>query len=172
MWGWVRVLAAVGVAVVVLAGCGRGDDKWSALSPEPGEGWLVTGTLGLALMRGPSGKIKFTLGPEGSQWGPDTAEVKADLQHLAMLPVGRWRLIKGDTSIVLPSERSGFVRTHDLYENLEPQMWALLTSPGCSTLEGSLTQASSQSVLVQRTYKLCGVDQAVARLRAAAVTAD
>lgn len=167
MWGWVRVLAAVGAAAVLLGACGRGDDGWSALSAGPTQGWVVTGTQGLALMRGPSGKIKFTLGPEGSQWGPDTAEVKADLQHLAMLPVGRWRLVKGDTSIVLPSERSGFVRTHDLYENLEPQLWALLTSSGCSTLEGSLTQASSQSVLVQRTYKLCGVDQAVARLRAA-----
>lgn len=164
------VIAAV--AAIALAACGQPRGEWSEITPRTGAGWAATGTLGLGLLIGPSGKITFRLGPMGSELGPETPETDADLQHVMKQGRGSWKLDKGDTTILIPGEQIGMLARREMYENVDTDIWALLVAPGCAVLQGSLEDSLNRGVIVHRTYRLCGVREAAERLRAAAALTD
>lgn len=158
----------VALSAMLLLGCGQPNGEWSEITSRKGAGWVATGTLGLGLLIGPSGKITFRLGPMGSELGPETPETEADLHHVMKRGYGAWKLDKGDTTILIPGEQIGMLARREMYENVDTEIWGLLVAPGCATLQGSLEDSMNPGVIVHRTYRLCGVEAAAERLRAAA----
>lgn len=156
--------AALTVLALLVASCGKKLEGWSeVVSWKDGNGKTI-GTLGLALSRGPSGKIEFVLGPWGSIFGlPATPEVEKD-SALIGTKVGKWALEKDNTKVVLSRDSRGQVKT-DGYENTDTEVWNVLSSPGCSTLSASIEPVGNSGVVVQKTYRFCDVDVAVGMLR-------
>ena len=162
------------VAVLaLLAACSKPEpprgptSTWSAVKAAKAEGTFETGTLGFGMQIGPSGKIMFSLGPNGSGYADSSPEAIEDNAMMAwtMRP---WILKKAGTQIAIPG-RDGFPKVFGLYENFEPDIWAVLSSPGCAEVTGNVKRIESMSdTIITKTYVICDVDKAVERLRAAA----
>lgn len=149
----------------MLLACSRPAEGWSEIQAwANGQGKSI-GTLGLGLSLGASGKIQFAFGPYGSMSGPATPDVKKDAERIG-LATGSWTLEKGDTKIVLPRDSDGATKMIGYYENVDSEVWDLLSSPGCSSLRTAIdTSLTSSGPLIQRTYKYCGVAEAAAALK-------
>ena len=159
-----RFTACLLLAAVLFSSCSKKLEGWSEVRTwKEGDGKSI-GTLGLGLSRGPSGKIEFILGPEGSTFGPTNPEIEKD-SVLIGTTVGAWVLEKGGTRLILSRDSRGSVKV-DGYENVETEIWGLLSTPGCSTLTAAIdTGLTKSGVIVQKTYKFCDVDIAVKLLR-------
>ena len=152
------------ISLLVVA-CGKPVQDWSPVTKSKDGNYKVTGTLGLSLSLGSSGIVQFTLGPSGSRWAPAGTEAEKDLL-LFGLSVGTWTLEKGSTKVILPRGSNGYVQANEVYENFAPEVWGVLSSPGCSTLSTfTETIGGASSTIVQRTYRLCDVEKAVQALR-------
>lgn len=151
------------IAALLLVSCTQKMVGWSEVRSSKDGSDHSIGTLGLGLSKGASGKIKFSFGPSGSAMGPTSPEVEKDMGLLGeTVPVGSWTIEKGNDKIVLPHGSDGYVKTFDYYENIDKQLWSVISSPGCSTLTTSLsTGTGSSGTIIQRKYSLCEVDGAV-----------
>jgi hypothetical protein len=153
------------LSTLLLAACDSKLEGWSEVRVDKDGKGKSIGTLGLGLRLGPSNKVEFSLGPDGSIFAPPGPEADQDAM-LVGSPSGKWTLEKGTTKITLPRDQHGFTRTFGYYENSHEEIWALLVSPGCSSLTAATdTGIGSRGTVVQRTYRLCNVDRAVALLR-------
>lgn len=149
----------------LIASCDGANKAWSPVARTIDGRYKITGTLGLSLSLGESGQLQFTLGPAGSLLAPASVESKQDAALLG-LAVGQWTLEKGTTKVILPRGSDGYVQSRNLYENFAPDLWSVLSSPGCATLV-TFTEGfdTSSGAVVQRTYRICDVDKAVQALR-------
>lgn len=163
-----HTLCTVLTAAVWLMGCTAASSDWSSPSRQP-DGAITTGTVGLGLSLGASGKIELVFGPMGTGMADPSPDAKHDLDTSGVLPVGTWTVEKGSARISLPADGNGFVKVFGLYENTQPELWSLLTAEGCAVLTAitKLGAGEANAGVVQRTYRLCGVRDAAARLRAA-----
>jgi hypothetical protein len=152
------------LTALCLSSCSKKLENWSEVRAwKEGDGKSI-GMLGLGLSRGPSGKIEFFLGPEGSVFGPKSPETEKDLAHFGPT-VGIWVLEKGNTKVILARNPQGSVKVNG-YENIDTEIWEILSTPGCSKLTASIeTGLAASDVIVQKTYKFCDVDVAVKLLR-------
>jgi hypothetical protein len=118
------------------------------------------------LALGPGGKIRFALGPEGSFYGPENAQTKADVD-LAGEAAGAWTLEKDNTRLTLPRDGAGRVQEADYFENVDREIWSMLVAPGCSTLTVVVRPVANLSTgpVVEKSYRLCDVQRAADALR-------
>jgi hypothetical protein len=160
-----RNLYVFAALLVTLMGCDSRPTGWSeVVTLEEGKGKAI-GSLGLALILGPSGKIQFVLGPLASVFAPRSPETEKDVQ-LAGASVGSWILEKQNIKISLPRDASGAVKTYGLYENVETDVWQMLSSPGCTTLRATIeTSFTGSGTVVEKTYQLCAVEAAINLLK-------
>jgi hypothetical protein len=154
---------------LLLAACTPKLAGWSEVKPwENGEGKVVA-TIGLVLL-GSSGRVAFLLGPGGSVAAPASPEVDQEVPLAAARPIGTWTVEKAGTKIALARDADGSPKTQG-YENIDTEVWALISSPGCSRLAVALNTGShSGGPVLHKTYSLCEVDAAVAMLRASKPT--
>jgi hypothetical protein len=158
-----QIVSTILVAAALIACSQEESPPWSKVIPWK-DGSKSIGTPGLALLRGASKQIEFELGPRAYFIAPVTAETQND-GELVGDAVGTWILEKGNTKISLPVRPDGRVKTYGYYDNIDSEIWSVLSSAGCATLTASVESGfSGSSSVIQRRYRLCGVSEAAKRL--------